>query len=1109
VRYNDKRPWPISPDGGGPSLELINPFDDYTSAGAWRAAVSNSFSTTWTRYSVVGIPSSTTVYFYLDGAGDCLIDDIELRATSNPVTNYVQNGGFETAAPLQWTATGSHAGSGRVTTDAHTGAACMKVVASSSGGQFSGQVVGTCPGIALSSGSYTLSFWSKGLRPGVVLRVGMRGGAGSAWAPATGQSITNRVIRPGSYQYNAGTETYTVGAGGTDIEGTTDHFYFANGPLTGDGVLEATVGKVANSSITGAIGGVMIRDTADYRSAYVCCLLRWDNNVSLYYRSTFNTGQIRVTGPNVPGPVTLRITRAGNTFLAEADPGTGFSAIGSVQATMGPSAMVGFAVAPYDTTAPYDEMTTYTFAQPVSGGADFFAEVSVPEFFATPGAVNSRYSANVPPYIHNVDTFPDFPTSANPIQVRALITDADGITSVRVSYQIVPPGAYIRLGDPAYQTNWTALAMTPSSTPSVYVATIPAQPHRTLVRYRISAQDGAGQVTTVPYSDDSEPNYGRFVYNGVPPYVASRQPGVTGMTPHTVLTKVPVLHLIANDADTSEAQSIPIPDHVERRQFKWYGTVVFNGKVYDHIRFRMRGGTWRYRYNKRMWKLRFNRGHYLEFVRNDGTRFEEDLRTLNMMACNQPPGNVPSWVETARGDGSQRGESGIVDRSCYWLLKQVGAIAAEASWIHFRVVDDASEAGVDPNPAGPDESQYYGDFFGLYLGVQGMDEDVLTMNGRPVGNFYKMDDWGQLPSQPPWFVEARNCVQPTDDINQFIAGYSANPAPTWWEQNVDLESYYSARAVVDCAHHGDMVGGKNWYYYHNPVTNKWELAPWDFDLTFGTDFGDAHMPFRDRLLVRNVGPPFDAAPNAHPEFEYIDIAYRNRLREVIQLLYTSEKFFPVLDQWRNLIVEIATADMYRWDWAPYTIDNTNWDRRNTQRGGYEPLDVRLGDLKIWIGDRVRYLTSPRRAWTGRTEWADPPYSKETGWPTSWWDFTCYDANIPATPTLTAPANGASFSRQQALVLNSSAFSDPNGSAHAASKWILTQVGGNELKPDWSSGIAPMNLTSMSVPTSQLDAGDYWIRVRHMDNTGRWSWWSRPVTVTLTAATSQVEHWQAY
>ena len=40
VRYNDKRPWPISPDGGGPSLELVTANDDNSSAGAWRAAVS-------------------------------------------------------------------------------------------------------------------------------------------------------------------------------------------------------------------------------------------------------------------------------------------------------------------------------------------------------------------------------------------------------------------------------------------------------------------------------------------------------------------------------------------------------------------------------------------------------------------------------------------------------------------------------------------------------------------------------------------------------------------------------------------------------------------------------------------------------------------------------------------------------------------------------------------------------------------------------------------------------------------------------------------------------------------------------------------------------------
>lgn len=39
VTYDDKTPWPVSPDGGGPSLELIDPNSDNTIATSWAASV--------------------------------------------------------------------------------------------------------------------------------------------------------------------------------------------------------------------------------------------------------------------------------------------------------------------------------------------------------------------------------------------------------------------------------------------------------------------------------------------------------------------------------------------------------------------------------------------------------------------------------------------------------------------------------------------------------------------------------------------------------------------------------------------------------------------------------------------------------------------------------------------------------------------------------------------------------------------------------------------------------------------------------------------------------------------------------------------------------------
>lgn len=40
------------------------------------------------------------------------------------------------------------------------------------------------------------------------------------------------------------------------------------------------------------------------------------------------------------------------------------------------------------------------------------------------------------------------------------------------------------------------------------------------------------------------------------------------------------------------------------------------------------------------------------------------------------------------------------------------------------------------------------------------------------------------------------------------------------------------------------------------------------------------------------------------------------MREILQLIYTPEHVFPIIDEWRNLIIEMVEADRDRWDQMP-------------------------------------------------------------------------------------------------------------------------------------------------------------------------------------------------
>ena len=164
-------------------------------------------------------------------------------------------------------------------------------------------------------------------------------------------------------------------------------------------------------------------------------------------------------------------------------------------------------------------------ADATTNGAQFhFAVV----YLATPGAQNSVFTATPPPVVDNVSHSPKAPKPWETVTVTARVSDAQGVGSVQLKYQTNAPGAYIPstmplsvaqlLANPlqnlpansAFEsTGWTTVPMVDDGsvagdTPGdgIFTARIPAQPHRTLVRYRIVAADLGGASVTVPTADD-------------------------------------------------------------------------------------------------------------------------------------------------------------------------------------------------------------------------------------------------------------------------------------------------------------------------------------------------------------------------------------------------------------------------------------------------------------------------------------------------------------------------------------------------------------------------------------------------------------------------------
>src|SRR6185369_16900973 len=116
--------------------------------------------------------------------------------------------------------------------------------------------------------------------------------------------------------------------------------------------------------------------------------------------------------------------------------------------------------------------------------------------------------------------------------------------------------------------------------------------------------------------------------------------------PSDLMSKLPVYQLI------SKKSSVTTSTWTEKYGgdlYKWSGTLVYDGKVYDHIHYRARGGVWRYAMGKNMWKFDFNRGHDFQPKDNWGQKYNIGWTKLNLGACIQ------------QGNFLHRGEQGMFE----------------------------------------------------------------------------------------------------------------------------------------------------------------------------------------------------------------------------------------------------------------------------------------------------------------------------------------------------------------------------------------------------------------------------------------------------------------
>ncbi len=496
-----------------------------------------------------------------------------------------------------------------------------------------------------------------------------------------------------------------------------------------------------------------------------------------------------------------------------------------------------------------------------------------------------------------MDHSPRSPRSEDSVRVTAQVPGPPYPTEMWLHYQIVKPGQYIARTDPEFTTRWETVRLSDDGTlgdqranDGILSATLPSrlQQNRHLTRYFVSPNH---TVTETEFEESQKKAY--FVYDGVPDFLAAINPrshntklSTPKRFPSEALTRVPVYHLISKNDWIEEATWKPRRrgyrsgnDH----QYEHTGTLVYDGIVYDHIQFRARGGGWRHAMGKNMWKINFHREQPFQAKDNFGKPYRSTWDKLNLGACIQ------------QGQYRMRGEHGMFDALTYRLFNLAGTPAPRTHWIHFRIVDDEHEAL---------KSQYEGDFWGLYLAVENIDEFFIHEHDLAQGNLYKIENL-----QPHERYLGVPFHSPISNPYPFIRSLSRGGLDeTWWQERVDLDRYYRYRSILECVRHYDVAHGKNYFFLFDGGQARWLQIPWDVDLTW-TDYmyGTGREPFQRAQIFRN---------------KTREDAYHYQLTEIRDLLFNSLSMNQLIDDHAAIIdpaidsLSLADADRAMWDFHP-------------------------------------------------------------------------------------------------------------------------------------------------------------------------------------------------
>ncbi len=304
------------------------------------------------------------------------------------------------------------------------------------------------------------------------------------------------------------------------------------------------------------------------------------------------------------------------------------------------------------------------------------------------------------------------------------------------------------------------------------------------------------------------------------------------------------------------------------------GTFTFEGKVHDPVQVRFRG-QWARSWPKKPIKIFFDRGN----------SFREH-HSLNLNS---------GWRDPAF----------IRETLAYHIYAVCGVPASRARMVRLHVNDQ---------------------FRGLYVEVEQVDKVFLRRFKLDGALLFKtsgranQSDERNLGSEAAFAIHYENETQKTNsfrDLQLFCRDLAlSTDTLDFFTRRVDLEKYINYLAATVLVQHWDGFNKNHFLVYDERGSKKWFVVPWDLDRTLGDhwnwSFGSADLPI---LLGTRQAPGVTGWNRMQDRFlsePALRARFLNRLEELLEQEFTTEKLFPIIDRLKSEIAPEAELDRQQW-----------------------------------------------------------------------------------------------------------------------------------------------------------------------------------------------------